>query len=105
MNGLTLLIVTPEGEKLRIACEAVTFFARDNEKGEGGGSVGIRRGHLPALAALEPGSVVFARADGKDFPAGTVSRGFVSVKNDVVTVIAETADNVHSENSASNGEQ
>ncbi len=90
MNELELVIVTPEGEKLRMPCTSVTFFARDNAKGEGGGSVGIRRGHLPALAALEPDSIVRAFADGGDAVERTVSLGFVSVKDNVVTVMAES---------------
>lgn len=94
MNGLTLVILTPEGEACRLPCEAVTLFARDNEAGEGGGSVGIRRGHIPALIALEPGSIVKARAEGGSETRYKVSRGFAAVKDDIVTAAAETAERI-----------
>ena len=89
MNELTLLIVTPEGEQVRIQCGSVTLYARDNARGEGGGSIGIRKGHLPALISLKAGSAVKARTDGRDAVVGTVSGGFASVRNNTVTVAAE----------------
>lgn len=92
MNELTLIVITPEGRREGIPCDSVTFFVRDNERGEGGGSMGVRRGHIDAIAALEPGSAVRARSEGKEIASFRVSGGFASVKNNAVTVVAETAE-------------
>ncbi len=88
MNGLTLVMITPEGEKARLSCSHVTLFAKDNAKGEGGGSFGIRRGHLPALAALEKDSPVEAKTD-SGVVRFRVDGGFAGVEDDVVTVVTE----------------
>ena len=92
MNDLTLRIVTPEGEKASVPCDSVTLFARDGAGGEGGGSVGIRRGHLPAVIALENKSTVKAATGGKSAASFTVSNAFARVRDNVVTVVAETAE-------------
>ena len=89
MNGLTLVILSPEGERARIECDSVTVFARDNARGEGGGSLGIRRGHIPAVAALEKNSRVTAKSAGRVISEYVVSGGFVRLKDNTVTVIAE----------------
>lgn len=90
MRELELVIVTPEGVRERLKCDSVTAFARDNEKGENGGGFGIRPGHLPLVAALQPGSRVRAEASGKTVGSFTVMGGFLSVKSDIVTVISES---------------
>ena len=90
MSALVLKIVTPEGEMEPVPCDSVTVYARDNERGEGGGSMGIRRGHIEAVAALETNSQVRAYSEGKLIASFTVSGGFASIKNNTVTVITET---------------
>lgn len=89
MGELTLRLLTPRGEKDGASCDSVTLIARDDENGEGGGSVGIRRGHLPAVIALEDGSAVKAYSDGAAVASFTVSGAFAEVRDNVVTVIAE----------------
>lgn len=91
MNGITLVILTPEGEKARLSCSHVTLFAKDNARGEGGGSFGIRRGHLPALAALKENSLVEAISDGGQVRF-CVGGGFASIRDEVVTVVTENAE-------------
>ena len=88
---LTLVILTPAGEKARLACACVTLYARDNLRGENGGSMGILKGHMPAVIALEPGSTVKARVSEGAFSAYKVSGGFAKVENDEVTVITASA--------------
>lgn len=90
-NGLCIRILTPLGEGAPVACDSVTLFAMDNERGEGGGSVGIRRGHIPAVIALEPGSAVRARLNGAEVFSMTVPGGFAFVKDDTVTVLMSDA--------------
>lgn len=43
---LSLRIITPNGVAAEAACDAVTLPVADGISGEGGGSMGIRRGHV-----------------------------------------------------------
>lgn len=54
------------------------------------GSIGIRPGHTPVLATLAVGEVRVITEDGKTISA-TAENGFLSVSNDLVTVIAGEA--------------
>ena len=67
--------------------EATAVFARTTE-----GELGILPGHAPLLGALEPGWVV--RIDRVDEPALNVAvhGGFLSVRTDAVSVLAEMAE-------------
>ena len=87
MKFLTLVIITPEGEFARLECDSVTAFARDNEEGSGGGSFGIRPGHLPLLAALEKGSPIKPSKNGVPLPRYCTEGGFLNVRDDTVTVV------------------
>ncbi|MBO6060566.1 MAG: hypothetical protein J6P98_00425 [Clostridia bacterium] len=89
---LTIKILTPEGELVSARCESVTLYARDNEKGEGGGSFGIMKGHLPLIAALEEGSPAIAKAGGREVLRATVRGGFAYSADDIITVIATGAE-------------
>ena len=91
MSALTLKVLTPAGGFDAIPCDSVTIVVRDNAKGEGGGSMGIRKGHIEAVAMLEANSSVKARSDGAEVAVFTVSGGFAGVKSDTVTVVAESA--------------
>ncbi len=88
MEGPIKLVVTaPEGELAQVFCDSVTFYAMDNENGEGGGSVGILKGHLPLIAALEDDSTVTAKLNGETVYSTQVTGAFAYAANDVVTVI------------------
>lgn len=89
MGALTVRIVTPLGEAASFECDSVTLFAADAQNGEGGGSVGIRRGHIPAVIALADGSVVKGTSDGGETRSFTVSGAFARVGDDAVTVVAK----------------
>ncbi|MBO4278156.1 MAG: hypothetical protein J5925_07155 [Clostridia bacterium] len=82
-------IVTPEGKKASVECESVNVFARDNAQGEGGGSVGFRPGHMPAVAALGKGEVC-AFSGGKRIYSAFVEGGFALVRDNTVTVLTES---------------
>ncbi|MBP5155457.1 MAG: F0F1 ATP synthase subunit epsilon [Clostridia bacterium] len=88
MSALKFEIITPGGRKAFAECESVNVYARDNEKGEGGGSVGIRPGHMPAVIALGPGEVC-AFLNGKKVCSATVRGGFALVRNNTVTVMTD----------------
>lgn len=55
------------------------------------GEIGLMAGHEPVLAVLVPGSVSIHPTDGQRV-AAAVHGGFLSVANDVVTVLAEVAE-------------
>jgi F-type H+-transporting ATPase subunit epsilon len=67
--------------------EATAVYARTPE-----GELGVLPGHTPLLGALEPGWVV--RIDRQDVPELRVAvhGGFLSVRNDGVSVLAEMAE-------------
>ena len=91
---LRLVILTPKGAFDPIVCDDVCLVAADDAEGLGGGSVGIRFGHIPALIALRENSPVTAYLNGKTVFNGRVTKGVAEVASNVVTVIAEGAGSV-----------
>lgn len=72
-----------------IECDSVRLCVRDGEKGRGGGSAGIRPGHIKSLISLDKGQVEGFRG-GERVISVTVSGGFAAVGDDLVTIIAES---------------
>src|SRR5579864_785826 len=67
--------------------EATAVFARTTE-----GELGILPGHIPLLGALEPGWIVrIVRVDEDELKVA-VHGGFLSVREDGVSVLAEMAE-------------
>ena len=54
------------------------------------GEIGFMAGHSPVLAILAPGQVRITRTDDTRVIADTKD-GFLSMENDVVTIVASTA--------------
>ena len=52
------------------------------------GDIGVMAGHTPLLAVLKPGTVHVVASDGSDLKA-EVNGGFMSVDNNLVTVVAD----------------
>lgn len=67
--------------------EATAVFARTPE-----GELGVLPGHIPLLGALEPGWIVRIARDGEDELRVAVHGGFLSVRKDGVSVLAEMAE-------------
>jgi F-type H+-transporting ATPase subunit epsilon len=67
--------------------EATAVFARTTE-----GELGILPGHIPLLGALEPGWIVRIDREGEDSLKVAVHGGFLSVREDGVSVLAEMAE-------------
>ena len=86
--ALILKIVTPAGQTASVECDSIRLQIPDDEKGQQGGSVGIRKGHTDTLLAVAPGTITAVTNDGdvKEFPVGS---GFAFVEKDVVTVLCD----------------
>src|ERR1700709_415636 len=67
--------------------EANAVYARTTE-----GEIGILPGHAPLLAALEPGWIVRIEQEGSEELRVAVHGGFLSVRQDGVSVLAEMAE-------------
>jgi F-type H+-transporting ATPase subunit epsilon len=67
--------------------EASAVFARTSD-----GEIGILPGHAPLLGALEPGWVVRIEREGESELRVAVHGGFLSVRQDGVSVLAEMAE-------------
>ena len=90
MDGpMTLRIRTPEGTAAEVSCDSAQFFLRDGADGAGGGFVGIRRGHAPAVLALGDGPIR-ASLGGTDVLRAHANGGFASVSEDVITVLTDS---------------
>jgi F0F1-type ATP synthase epsilon subunit len=84
---LLFRLLTPQGERCRIPCDAVELTAKDDASGRGGGSLGVRRGHLPAVAALEEGGRVRVLREGETVFTARLRGGFARVDRQQVTVL------------------
>ncbi len=83
MATLQLEVVTPERRVLSEAADAVTAPGL-------GGELGILPGHTPLISQLQTG--VLSYTSGGQTLLLHVSGGFIEVKDDVVSVLAEIAE-------------
>src|SRR6476660_9226893 len=83
MAQLQLEVVTPERKGLSEPVDTVTVPGL-------GGELGILPGHTPLISQLQTGVLAYS-AGGKSAQLH-VSGGFVEVKDDVVSVLAEVAE-------------
>ncbi|HSD45234.1 MAG TPA: F0F1 ATP synthase subunit epsilon [Pyrinomonadaceae bacterium] len=80
---IALEVVTPERRVLSESVDMVTVPGL-------GGELGILPGHTPLISQLQTGVLTYVQ-DGKNFPLH-VSGGFVEVRDDHVSVLADVAD-------------
>ena len=88
---LTLKIVSKDGVKVPVECDSVHLRVCDDTNGCGGGSMGIRAGHIRSLISVDRGPVT-AYLDGKEIFSRTIDGGFATVENDVITIVTEKVD-------------
>ena len=82
MNGrLQLQVLSPEGELLNEEAESVRLPAVD-------GSLGILRGHVPMVAALKAGRILYRR-EGQQRSL-LISGGLAEVRDDRICVLVDT---------------
>ena len=84
-SPLTLRVFSPTGAENAVECDSVRLFAADGKDGKNGGSLGIRRGHAPAMVALGDGPLL-ALLRGKPVYEGAFPGGIAVVERDAVTV-------------------
>lgn len=82
-DKIQLEVVTPERRVLAEPVDMVTVPGL-------GGELGILPGHTPLISQLQTGVLTYVQ-DGKSFPLH-VSGGFVEVRDDHVSVLAEIAE-------------
>ena len=82
-DKIQLEVVTPERRDLAEPVDMVTVPGL-------GGELGILPGHTPLISQLQTGVLTYVQ-DGKNFPLH-VSGGFVEVREDHVSVLAEIAE-------------
>ncbi|WP_170008347.1 F0F1 ATP synthase subunit epsilon [Bacillus fonticola] len=84
MKTVAVSIVTPDGPVYESDVQMVSTKAESGE-------LGIMPGHIPLVAPLTIGSVRLKKADSTDIV--TVSGGFLEVRPDKVTILAQSAEN------------
>ncbi|MFD2655767.1 MULTISPECIES: F0F1 ATP synthase subunit epsilon [Gracilibacillus] len=82
MNTLTVSVVTPDGPVLEDSFEMVSCKAESGE-------LGILPGHIPLVAPL---SISAVRLKGENPQRIAVSGGFLEVRPDKVTILAQSAE-------------
>jgi F-type H+-transporting ATPase subunit epsilon len=81
--SLSVQIMTPERFVLQREADSVIVPATDGE-------LGILPRHTPLLAQLQPGEIRMRK--GNELQLFAISGGFVEVRNDRVSIFAETAE-------------
>lgn len=89
---LTLRIISKDGCETPVECDSVHLTVADDNMGQGGGSMGIRSGHIKSLISLDKGPVT-AFIEGKEIFSRITDVGFATVENDTVTVVTEKIQN------------
>ncbi len=85
---LTLKIVSKNGSSTPVECDSVHLTVCDDNNGCGGGSMGIRQGHVKSLISVDYGPIT-AYIEGKEIFSCKTDGGFATVENDIVTVVTE----------------
>ncbi len=86
---ILLTVLTPDGVQDTVRCDSVRLTVPDSRSGRiPGGSVGIRRGHAPALMTLAPGKVE-AFSGGAPVFSRSVCGGLALVDRNTVSVLAD----------------
>ncbi|WP_202079619.1 F0F1 ATP synthase subunit epsilon [Caldalkalibacillus salinus] len=83
MNTVTVDIVTPERKVYEGQATMVVARGADGE-------IGVQPGHIPLVTPLKIGALRVKNGEKEEFIA--VSGGFLEVRPDKVTVLAETAE-------------
>ncbi|SFA39247.1 ATP synthase F1 subcomplex epsilon subunit [Anoxybacillus pushchinoensis] len=83
MKTIKVSVVTPDGPVYEADVEMVSAKAQSGE-------LGVLPGHIPMVAPLEIGAVRLKKGNATEFVA--VSGGFLEVRPDRVTILAQAAE-------------
>jgi F-type H+-transporting ATPase subunit epsilon len=83
MKTIKVNVVTPDGPVYDAEVEMVSTKAKSGE-------LGIMAGHVPTVAPLTIGAVRLKNGNNTDYVA--VNGGFLEVRPDVVTILAQSAE-------------
>ena len=92
MGSLRFRLLTPRGIAVDCLCGSVRLTARDDARGQGGGSYGVHPGHMPTLIALEEGGPLRLFAEGRQVYAARLRGGFARIGPAEVTVLTPQAE-------------
>ena len=93
MEGeLLFRLLTPQKEVASVRCESVNLIEKEDLQGLGGGSIGVRRGHIPAVIALAEDGAIKVISGGKAVFRAAVHGGFARVDAASVTVLTPAAE-------------
>lgn len=87
MKTVLVNVVTPDGPVYDSDVEMVSVKAQSGE-------LGILPGHIPMVAPLQIGAVRLKKGSGTEFVA--VTGGFIEVRPDKVTILAQAAETADS---------
>ena len=90
-GGLLFQLLTPLKEVTSVRCDSVSLMEKDGTQTIGG-SIGIRRGHLPAVVALAEGSKVSVMSGDRMLFSAVIRGGFARVDRESVTVLTPEAE-------------
>ncbi|WHZ02998.1 F0F1 ATP synthase subunit epsilon [Neobacillus sp. YX16] len=85
METIKVSVVTPDGPVYESDVEMVITKAQSGE-------LGILPGHIPMVAPLEIGVVRLFKSGSKEEDLVAVSGGFLEVRTDKVTILAQSAE-------------
>ena len=85
---LTFKIISLNGSTEPIECDSVHLILRDSTEGKGGGSMGVRTGHIKSLLSVADGKVN-AYLNSKEIFSCTTVGGFATVEDDTVTLVTQ----------------
>lgn len=88
MNELTLNVIMPTAKADTVICDSVRLEVCDGANGKGGGSYGIRKGHVKAVIALQKGKIQ-AFLKGERVFVAEAQDGFAEVDNNTVTIVTK----------------
>lgn len=84
---MNLRIVTPEGITYENKIDAITLPTKVGE-------ITVLQNHIALVSALVPGEIVIKKDEKEEYLS--VSTGFIEVKEDNITLLADTAEMVES---------
>lgn len=85
---LKLMLTDSGGREVSVGCDSVRLVAMDGTDGRGGGSIGIRQGHIKSVIALEKGDVIAYRS-GEIVFSENICGGVAVVDSDTVTILSD----------------